>query len=375
MGRSSISRGSRAFVCALSVRMRRPVCRVSCAALRPISRSAIGQQADRHLLPVAAPRTCRAGSGSATALSSQRKQPVRLAGLSPKRRRRSGGPERGTARRAWRRCGSALGRADRRAPLDDERHGATRRARGARSSRWYREAERVRQRSADFHRPRDAWREVEIALRIDVDEIRGGRCDLVAESHREHRLDARRLRRAGDRSSTSVARRACTRARRRRASRATHSATSPSGARRAVRVDVVDVGRRHRRVAHRVAHAARGTAAVFGRCRDVMRIGTHPVTGELAIHPCVARLRMLVLLEHEDASAPPARSRHGRRPTAGFRGGIVVARRQCARRREAADAERRYGGFRTAGNHHVRVAAVFDAPRRFTEVLAGRRAR
>src|SRR6476661_7644507 len=53
------------------------------------------------------------------------------------------------------------------------------------------ESERVRQRGADLHRTRDARHEVEVAFRIDVDEIRRRRCDLVAKGQRrEHGLDA-----------------------------------------------------------------------------------------------------------------------------------------------------------------------------------------
>src|SRR6185437_8852590 len=66
---------------------------------------------------------------------------------------------------------------------------------GAKDDRRVRstEAERVRQRGAYRHRPRDARHEIEIALRIDIDEIRRWRRNLVANRQcREDRLDARR---------------------------------------------------------------------------------------------------------------------------------------------------------------------------------------
>src|SRR6185437_4125004 len=66
---------------------------------------------------------------------------------------------------------------------------------GAKDDRRVRstEAERVRKRDANRHRPRDARHEIEIALRIGIDEIRGGRRDLIANrQRREDRLDAGR---------------------------------------------------------------------------------------------------------------------------------------------------------------------------------------
>src|SRR5512146_1643367 len=53
------------------------------------------------------------------------------------------------------------------------------------------EAERIRDRRADLHRPRNERDEIQVALRIDVDQVRGRRRDLVADrEHGEDRLDA-----------------------------------------------------------------------------------------------------------------------------------------------------------------------------------------
>src|SRR5690349_12346392 len=55
------------------------------------------------------------------------------------------------------------------------------------------EAERVGQRRADLHVARRIRHEVEIALRILLEQVRRGWCNLVAQRQRgEHRLDAAR---------------------------------------------------------------------------------------------------------------------------------------------------------------------------------------
>src|ERR1700692_3015007 len=55
------------------------------------------------------------------------------------------------------------------------------------------ESERVRQCRADLHVTRDQRDEIEIALRVLFEEIRGRRCDLMVQrQHGEHRFDAAR---------------------------------------------------------------------------------------------------------------------------------------------------------------------------------------
>src|SRR3954447_12977483 len=46
------------------------------------------------------------------------------------------------------------------------------------------EAERVRQCRADAHRPRGVRHEVEVALRVLPEQVRGGRCDLLLKRER-----------------------------------------------------------------------------------------------------------------------------------------------------------------------------------------------
>src|SRR5512142_3462548 len=52
------------------------------------------------------------------------------------------------------------------------------------------EAERIRDRGADWHRSRNERHEIQVALGIYVDQVRGGRRNLVADrEHGEDRLD------------------------------------------------------------------------------------------------------------------------------------------------------------------------------------------
>ena len=183
------------------------------------------QQADRHLLAGRRDDVDLARIGIRRQLLRQREQPVRLAG-----HRRDDDDElvalRVEARDALRDVADALDRADRRAAvlLDDQRH------HGAATHRCARNA------IVALVPPKP--NEFDSAARIfigratrgtksrshcgsTIDKIRGRRRDLVADRQRgEHRLDARRRRRADDRSSiSSTIRRACTHARRMRASR------------------------------------------------------------------------------------------------------------------------------------------------------------
>ncbi len=130
---------------------------------------------------------------------------------------------------------------------------------------------------------RDVRHEVEVALRIAVDQVRRGRRDLVADrEHREHRLDAARRTEqvAGHRLGGAhgqlvrvIAECALDR---------DALGDVAQRCRRAVRIDVVDVGRREPGVAKRVQHAAPRAVAILGRRRDVVRVGAHAVARQFA---------------------------------------------------------------------------------------------
>src|SRR5438552_409936 len=101
-----------------------------------------------------------------------------------------------------------------------------------------------------------------------------------------------------------------------------------------------ELAERERRVGAAETEGIRQRCAVpvFGRRSDVVRIGAHPVSGELAIDPRAARLRMLVLLQHDH---PGALAQHEAvavdvpRTTGGGR--VVVARGERLDHAEAAD--------------------------------------
>src|SRR5436309_2113531 len=131
--------------------------------------------------------------------------------------------------------------------------------------------------------------------------------------------------------------------------------------RRAVRVDVIDPGRRDAGALERLVHDAERAVAVVGRRRDVVRVGRHAVADQLGVDARVAAGRKIELLEDEHAGAfaddePVAILVEG----AARALGLVVARGERAQRAEAADPHRRNRGFRSAGDHHVGVTAPDD---------------
>src|SRR6516225_7888799 len=238
------------------------------------------------------------------------------------------------------------------------------------------EAEGVGQRRADLHLARRVGHKVEIALRVLLEEIRGRRCDLIADGeHREYRLD--RCRRAKEMAGHRFGRRdreLCSMLAEAALYRdAFGDVSQRSGG--AVCVDVVDVRRREPAVLEGVAHAARGPCAVFGRSGDVMRICRHPVAGELAVDPHATRACVLQLLEHEDtrpfaehesiAIDVPWTAR-GRR--------VLVARGERARRAKSSHAERADRRYGTPRDHHVGIT-ILDQPRCFAETVVRGRAR
>ena len=121
---------------------------------------------------------------------------------------------------------------------------------------------------------------------------------------------------------------------------ATVSVLSPTARRRAVRVDVVDVARDAGRASRSaLLHHADHPAAILGGRGDVVRVARHPVAGELAVDRRAAVLRVLELLEDEDARAfahHEAVAVQVPRTRGALR--LVVARRERAHGREAADA-------------------------------------
>src|SRR5512143_4120747 len=126
------------------------------------------------------------------------------------------------------------------------------------------EAERVGERAADRHRTGGQRHEIEVALRILVEQVRRGRRDLVAQRKRgEHGLDATRgpEQVAGHRLG-----RADGQLRRARPERAIDGDALGDVAerrRRAVRVDVIDLVDVHPGVAQRVQHAPRRALPVL----------------------------------------------------------------------------------------------------------------
>ena len=130
----------------------------------------------------------------------------------------------------------------------------------------------------------------------------------------------------------------------------------------AVGVDVIDGVRGSTPAASRAFFIdAYGAVAVLGRRGHVVGVAGHAVADELGVDACAARPRVLELLEHDDARRPRrARSRRGRGRRDGSPARIVVAGRQRAHGAEPADAHRRDGRLRAAGDHHVGSAAPDD---------------
>ena len=213
----------------------------------------------------------------------------------------------------------------------------------------------------DLHLARRVGAVVQVALGILVEDVDRRRRDLVLHrQHREHRLDAagaaeqvagHRLGRVDDQLLRVVAEGELDRV------GLVHVAQRRRGA---VRVEVLDLVGVDAGVAQRGHH--RALRAVDVRRGHVVGVGAHAEADQLGIDLRAAPLRVLVLLEHQHAGAF-AEHEAVAVLVPGTRGGrrIVVARRQRARRGEAADAERRDRRFGAAGDHHVGVA-VLDQP-------------
>jgi hypothetical protein len=98
-------------------------------------------------------------------------------------------------------------------------------------------------------------------------------------------------------------------------------------------------------------------------------VGAHAEAGQLGIDLRAARFACSYSSSTStpapSPSTKPSRSLSQGRDAAG---GIVVARGQRTRRREAADAQRRDRALGAAGDHHVGIA-VLDQPRRLADAV------
>jgi len=136
----------------------------------------------------------------------------------------------------------------------------------------------------------------------------------------------------------------------------------------AVRVDIVDVGRGHPRLAQRHAHRQLRALALRMRRGDVIGVARQTVTDYLGIDLRAARLGVLIFLEHDH---PRALAHHEAVTVlvigaAGLFGAVVHAAVERARLREARHAERIDRALRTARQHDVGVV-VADHPRRVAD--------
>src|SRR5699024_2071768 len=120
-------------------------------------------------------------------------------------------------------------------------------------------------------------------------------------------------------------------------------------------------------------HAAPAALAVLARRGHVVRVATHAEADQFAVDARAALPGVLVLLHHQHAGAVGQHEAVAvavPRTARLFR--LLVARRQRARRTEAADsgADRRELG--AAGDHHVGVAVLDHAHREADVVRTGR---
>ena len=137
-------------------------------------------------------------------------------------------------------------------------------------------------------------------------------------------------------------------------------------------VDVINLIVADTGITQGVIHAAHGAGAIFAGGGNVMRIGTHPVSGEFAVNARTAAFGMFVFFKHQNAGAL---AHHKTVPilVPGAAGGsrVVIARRQCTSRAESADTQRRNRGFGAAGNHDVCIT-ILDQPAGLTDAVIRR---
>ena len=129
-----------------------------------------------------------------------------------------------------------------------------------------------------------------------------------------------------------------------------------------MRVEVLDAIGRQPRILEGQRHHPPHAVAVFGRRRQMVRVGAHPVPDQLGQDRRAAALGHRALFQHEDARtfADDEAVAAGVPGTAGAFG-RVVARGQRAHGGKAGDAQRRDAGLGAAADHRVGVAALHQA--------------
>ena len=138
----------------------------------------------------------------------------------------------------------------------------------------------------------------------------------------------------------------------------------------AVCVEVVDLVGIDAGVAHGREHGPARAVHVGGG--HVAGVRAHAIASQFGVDPRAPGLGMLIFFKHQHASALTEHetvailvpgTRCGRR--------VVIAGRQRSHGGKAAHAQRRDGGFSTAGDHHVGVAVFNQATRLTDAVQAG----
>src|SRR5262249_40428466 len=131
--------------------------------------------------------------------------------------------------------------------------------------------------------------------------------------------------------------------------------------RSAVNVDVVNLLRLEIGIAQRVQHYSISALTFFRRLSDVICVSAHAVADYLGHDGCSTPAGELQVLENQDACALPNDEPVAidiEWPACLF--GTIIARRECAHRREAANAHRSDRRFSSPGDHYVCIIASND---------------
>src|SRR5690348_5359383 len=144
--------------------------------------------------------------------------------------------------------------------------------------------------------------------------------------------------------------------------------------RRTVRVDVIHVGRLELSVRHCAAHGPLCSLPVGSRRRQMIRIARRAIADDLRVNMGASTLRVVVVLEHDDAGAfahhePIARLIEGPRRCRRR----VVPLRQRFHVCETADRHRRYRRLRSTRDDDIRVA-ILDRAEGVSDRVGARRA-
>src|SRR5579884_780145 len=129
-----------------------------------------------------------------------------------------------------------------------------------------------------------------------------------------------------------------------------------------VGVDVIHLMRLDMGAVQRVLHGTVAALAFRGHAGDVVGIGAHAVADNFGKYLRSARFGELQVLQNEDASAFADNKTIAVfvKGTAGTLR-LIIARGKGAHRGESADAHGSNGGFCSAGDHHVSIAALNNA--------------